>query len=210
MFLLILLSFFSCVREVEEFTDEDVPESPALLTNLLVNGNCESWVSSYVTGSKDYLKYWSVAEHKGTLFRESEVVYEGHYSAKLCSYAPGITAFVRQTVDVVPTHRIRIFFRYRMDQTSGNGAKMHCYLRTNRTQNIPNDVLSTYYDDATWGIIRGGGVGLNRFSDTGGEWKTFDYVITVPAIAHCFVFEIHSYVGSILYVDDCYVVDLDI
>lgn len=214
-YLLLFLLFASCVREVGDAADEEepekeMPETPVPLTNLLLNGNCEKWSSLFAMYKGDYLEYWSLEEHKGTVFRESEIVYEGNHSAKLCSHTPGITAFIKQTVDVVPTHRIRIFFRYRMEQTSGNGAKMHCYLKKSRSKNIPNDILSTYYDDATWQIIRGGGEGISRFSDTEGEWKTFDYVITVPAIAHCFVFEIHSYAGSVFYVDDCYVVDLDI
>mgnify|MGYP002070249383 CR=1 FL=1 len=66
-----------------------------------------------------------------------------------------------------------------------------------------------FYDKNTLDIIRGGGYGVPGFSDTAGEWKSFDYSIRVPAIANYFVFEIHSYAGTTFYVDDCYVIDLD-
>ena len=87
---------------------------------------------------------------------------------------------------------------------------MYCYFRKSASSNISNDVLRTFYDEDTLDIIRGGGYGIPRFSDTGGEWKLFDYTIRVPAIANTFVFEIHSYAGTTFYVDDFYVIDLSI
>ena len=50
---------------------------------------------------------------------------------------------------------------------------------------------------------------LSSFPLEYGEWQLFDYTIEVPAIADYFVFEIHSYAGTKMYVDDCWVVDID-
>lgn len=183
------------------------PEAPTQLMNLLTNGNCEKWESS-VSGI--YLDGWSMRENRKTVFAESEIVYEGAYSAKLCSPQKGITAFISQKIRVAPGHHIRLVHHYLMNRESGNGAKMYCYFRESSSSNIPDDVLATFYDDDTLGIIRGGGYGISGFSETNGEWKSFDYTIRVPAIANYFVFEIHSYAGTTFYVDDCYVLDLDL
>lgn len=203
-----IISFCSCKRGVEVDMDQQEPsielEEPTQLMNLLKNGNCEEW---YCGGTGDYLMSWSMADNHKTVFQEYEVVCEGKYSAKLCSYKAGITSSISQTVAVTPGHYIRIYCRYLMEQSSGNGARMYCYFREGRSTNIPNRVLYTFYDEKTLNILRGGGYGIDRFSDTSGEWMTFDYLIKVPAIANYFVFEIHSYVGTTFYVDDCYVID---
>ncbi len=228
LFLIIIFFFCSCVNQIgveepespEQTEESEQPEQPeqteepkedpVQVMNMLKNGNCEEWDSASSTGAeRHYLEGWSKRENKGTVFQESNIVYEGEYSAKLSSYQKGITSFISQKVDIKSRHRLRLFFRYRMDYTEGTGARMYCYFRENGSDNISNDVLRTYYDDATYYIIRGGGYGLTKFPDTADEWKTFDYTITAPAIANYLVFEIRSYAGSTLYVDDCYVVDLD-
>ncbi len=210
LFCCLTLVCSSCVKEIEEDTDEQPPlEEPTQLMNLLTNGNCERW-SGGIFGSKDYLDGWSMRTQQECVFAEREIVYEGTASAKLCSPRTGITALISQPVSVVPGHRIRIVHHYLMDGESGNGARMYCYFRKSASSNISNDVLRTFYDEDTLDIIRGGGYGIPRFSDTGGEWKLFDYTIRVPAIANTFVFEIHSYAGTTFYVDDCYVIDLSI
>lgn len=213
-FRFLLLSCFlflnSCAKELEEKTNE-LPSQEELtqLMNLLTNGNCEKWAYFKMNTSADYLSGWAMKENNGTVFRESNVICEGRYSAKLCSPQKGVTAFISQTIKVAPGHRIRICHNYLMEQLSGNGAKMYCYFRESRSSNIPNNTLTTFYDDSTLNIIRGGGYGIAKFSDTNGKWENFDYIIRVPAIANYFVFEIHSYAGTVFYVDDCYVVDID-
>lgn len=197
----------SCVKEIGEDA-EPIPDKPAQIMNLLVNGNCEKWEGRFV-GQADYLCGWSLRSHQGSVSEEHKIVYEGTASAKLCSPQKGITAFVSQKVPVTPGHRIRIAHHYLMDGESGSGARMYCYFRQNASSNISNSVLATFYDKNTLDIIRGGGYGVPGFSDTAGEWKSFDYSIRVPAIANYFVFEIHSYAGTTFYVDDCYVIDLD-
>jgi len=203
--------YSSCVKGIEEDTDEQpIPEEPTQLINLLSNGNCEKWVN-HLGGKEEYLDGWSMRTHQGSVFAEHKFVYEGTASAKLCSPQKGITAFVSQSVCVTPGHRIRIVHHYLMKKESGNGARMYCYFRQGgASTNISNSVLETFYDENTLGIIRGGGYGISGFSDTAGEWESFDYTIRVPAIANYFVFEIHSYAGTTFYVDDCYVMDLDI
>lgn len=193
----------------EEYEKNDVQEEPTQVMNLLTNGNCERWTSSMFTGNSSYLDGWSMKENHSSLFKESEVVYEGKYAAKLCTPKSGITAFISQKVSVSPGHRLRIFFRYYLEHGSGNNARTYCYFRENSNSNISVDKLDTFYDDKTLNIIRGGGYGLSRFPSETGVWKTFDYVITTPAIAYYFVFEIRSYFGTTIYVDDCYVIDLD-
>ena len=203
---------FSCVNEIEETDEQEEENREEELTqvmNLLENGTCEEWISFDLGKRGDYLDGWSLKENNGTVFQESDIVYEGKYAAKLCSPATGITAFVSQPINIASGHRLRIAFHYRMDYQYGTGARMYCYFREGSSSNIPNDVLSTFYDDATLDIIRGGGYGINKFGDTAGEWQFFDYTIQAPAIANRFVFEIHSYAGTTFYVDDCYVIDLD-
>lgn len=208
-FCCLALVCMSCVKEIDEDVDKrPVPDEPTPIRNLLANGNCEEW-GNWLWNREEYLDGWSLRAHQGSVFEERRIVYEGTASAKLCSPRTGITAFISQKVSVTPGHRIRIVHHYLMDGQSGNGARMYCYFRQNASSNISNSVLATFYDENTLNIIRGGGYGNPNFSDTEGEWKSFDYTIRVPAIANYFVFEIHSYAGTAFYVDDCYVIDLD-
>lgn len=194
-------------EKLDSLSSDKEQEEPTQVLNLLMNGRCERW-DSFSVGNH-YLYGWSVKENHNTLFKESEIIYEGKYAAKLCTSQSGITAFISQKVNVSPGHRLRLFFRYYLDYVSGNGARTYCYFREGSNTNISPDVLETFYDAKTLNIIRGGGYGLPRFPSESGVWKTFDYTITTPAIAHYFVFEIHSYFGTTFYIDDCYVIDLD-
>lgn len=210
-----ILLFISCIvekgDEVESPPQMDLDQNdvPTQLMNLLENGNCEEWVGFLNVGSSHYLSGWSLRENKGCVSKESKIVYEGEFSAKLRSPASGITAFISQKVEVSPGHRIRIFHRYFIAEEVGNGAKMHCYFLVNSSTNVSNDKLVNFYDSKTLDIIRGGGYGLAKFPLEVGKWQTFDYTIKVPAIAHYFIFEIHSYASTTIYIDDCYVMDLD-
>lgn len=205
--MIVFLLFASCVEGKDEEENESLlPEEPAQVMNLLDNGRCENWLSDL---HGDYLSGWSLKEHNGTVFEESVLVYEGIRSAKLHSYKSGITAFISQKISVSSGHRIRIRFRFFLDKYSGTAPRMYCYFKESRSKNISNSALKEMYDEKTLGIIRGGGYGLKSFPIREGEWQLFDYTIQVPAIAHYFVFEIHSYFGATLYIDDCYVLDID-
>ena len=219
--LLLIVCLFlcsSCVKEIAEEAEEHrtpLPSSPqeeeelVPLMNLLKNGNCEDWIGMPVFKPGNYMNYWSLKDNKGTVYQERDTVYEGKYSAKLYSHQTGITSFISQTINVNPGHHIRINFHYQMSYESGTGARMYCYFRESRSTNIPNHLLKTFYDEETLQIIRGGGYGIPNFTYTNNTWASFDYTIRVPAIAYYFVFEIHSYAGTTFYVDDCYIVDVD-
>lgn len=196
----------SCANRLEEEkdvipADSDIPDR---IMNLLENGDCEKWYN----WENGYLSGWSHDNH-GSVQKESNIVYEGECSAKLSSPKLGITASVSQRINVSSGHRIRIYFHYYIKNCSGTKPRMYCYFRESPSKNISNDMLSTLYDSNTMMIIRGGGYGEPHFPLKLGEWNLFDYVIQVPAIANRFVFEVHSYMGTTMYIDDCYVVDLD-
>ncbi|MBR6538896.1 MAG: hypothetical protein IKT76_03445, partial [Bacteroides sp.] len=176
----------------------------------LDNGDCEIWNSFVSKSEGDYLSGWSLKNHSGTVYKEALNVYSGEYSAKLLSPRTGITAFISQQINVTPGHRIRIFFRYAIDYASGTGARTYCYFCEGRSNKISYSKLSSFYDPMTLSIIRGGGYGLSKLPSETKEWQTFDHIIQVPAIADNFIFEKRSYAGTTLYVDDCYVIDIDI
>lgn len=215
-----LLLASSCVKEVGEDLESSLPtppkeegkdEKPTRLMNLLKNGDCEKWCDRiFISASRDYLDGWSLKENHGSLSQERNIVCEGKYSAKLHSPQTGITAFISQKVKINPGHRIRLYFSYLLEGYSGTPPRMYCYIRENGTHNIANNILREFYDDATLCVIRGGGYGQKSFPVCKGEWQVFDYTIQMPAIAEYFVFEIHSYAGTVLYIDDCYVVDVDL
>ena len=176
--------------------------------NLLENGNCENWTNG-LTGLYHYLEGWSLRDHHGSIFQEYDKVYEGMYAVRMSSPQTGITASVSQKIKVLSGHNLRIRFHYYIEKTcTGTKPRMHCYFSEEGAGTISDDVLSTFFDEGTWGIIRGGGYGLSYFPLNYGEWELFDYTIQVPAIADYFVFEIHSYAGTTMYVDDCWVVDI--
>lgn len=202
--------FVSCTNDLEEEkdavpADSDIRDIPDRIMNLLENGDCEKWYN----WESEYLSGWSLRDNHGSVQEECNIVYEGECSAKLSSPKSGITASVSQCVSVSPGHHIRIYFHYYIKNCSGTKPRMYCYFREDSSKNIRNDILSTLYDSNTMMIIRGGGYGEPNFPLNLGEWNLFDYVIQVPAIANCFVFEVHSYIGTTMYIDDCYVVDLD-
>ena len=210
LFIFILLLFVSCVKDIEDdLVDSSPTEEPTQIMNLLDNGDCEVWNSFTSKSDGDYLSGWSLKNHSGTVHKEVLNVYSGKYSAKLLSPRTGVTAFISQQINVTPGHRIRIFFRYAIDYESGTGARTYCYFCEGPSNKISNSKLSSYYDPMTLSIIRGGGYGLIKLPSETKEWQTFDYIIQVPAIADNFIFEIRSYAGTTLYVDDCYVIDID-
>ena len=212
LLLALILSCQSCIKNTED--DKDINSGQGgnseltQVMNLLSNGTCDKWIS-FPLGDKqgEYMSGWSLKDNHGSVFCEKEIVYEGKYAAKLSSPQSGITAFISQKVPVSPGHHIRIAFHYRMDYAEGNGARMYCYIGESGSSTISNSVLHTFYDDATMGIIRGGGYGTDGFSDTEGRWQMFDHVFQIPAIARYFTFEIHAYAGTDFYVDDCYIID---
>ena len=192
-------------RFPEEEIVEEIEEELDSGDNLLQNGDCESWWTMFTP--YDFLNQW-FCHNNYNVKQESKIVYEGKFSARMSAYK-GETAIVNQRIEVTPNHRLRIRFHYYIEEWKNNGARMYCYFRTTSTQNISNTVLNEIYDKKTIKIIRGGGYGASFFPSELGVWQTFDYTITTPSIANYFVFEIHSYHETTIYIDDCCVVDMD-
>lgn len=201
----VLLLLISCDSEKQVHTDMELTP----IMNLLDNGDCEEWGSDFVD-AENYLVGWSMREHYGSITQEADKVYEGKRAVRMSSPKPGITASISQKIGISPGHNLRIRFHYYIERAcTGTRPRMYCYFHQIGLGNISNSVLSEFYDEATWGIIRGGGYGLSSFPLEYEEWKLFDYIIQAPDIADYFVFEIHSYAGTTMYVDDCWVMDVD-
>lgn len=172
--------------------------------NLLINGEMETWqMFSY-----DILDGW-LCHNNYNVKRESKTVYEGHFSAKMQSKESGSTAIVDQIVPVEPGGKIRIRFHYYIEQWKTKGARTYCYFRTRSVESstISAEELKAFYDKETYYIIRGGGYGLAYLPHDLNVWQVFDETIEVPPTATYFVFEVNSYYGTTIYVDDCWVID---
>ena len=174
----------------------DVPEGQ----NLLANGGLEVWDSSAVAKPEG----WSVSNN-GFVKWDSTTVSEGTRSAKMMSEETGSTARLEQLIPVTPGQKIRIQFKFYIEQWKSRGARTYCYFRTRKAaaSNLSAEELQAFYSDEEYYIIRGGGYGLTYFPHELDVWQTFDETITVPPTANYFVFGINSYQGTTLYVDDC-------
>ena len=201
VFMSFLLSIMSCDQSVSEIAEEKQSEQYSYLNkyNLLRNGGYEKWSDGVIPDS------WS---YNNCNIKKSLSSYTGTYAAQLSSLRKGETAKLYQRIPVDPGHTIRIVLHYYIEKWSTNGARMYCYFRTNLTDDISNDRLRLIYSDYELNVIRGGGYGQPYFSSSVGCWQNFDGTIKVPKNAHFFVLEIHSYYGTIICIDDCYVVDI--
>jgi hypothetical protein len=123
----------------------------------------------------------------------------------------GVTARVSQLVRIKPGGKIRIFFKYYVEEWNTNGARTYCYFRTGATEStsIPIAELRSFYSPDDYYIFRGGGRGIKYLPHELGYWQTFDEVINVPPNANYFEFGINSYFRTVLYVDDCYIVEVN-
>lgn len=177
------------------------------MKELLLNGGLEKWVDRIII-NYDIPEYW-FCHNNHNVTKENSMVWEGRYSARMSSTETGSTARIDQRVAVTPGHRIRIRFRYRVEQWKSKGARTYCYFRTNaaETYNIPVDELKAFYSPEEYYIIRGGGYGLTYLPHDLNVWKVFDEIVTVPPTAYYFVFGVNSYYGTTLYVDDCSVME---
>lgn len=174
--------------------------------NLLTNGGLEEWNSFW---TPEMPTGWSLPSNE-FVKRNKTIVYEGTYSAKMQSLETGNTARLEQKVQVSPHDKIRIRFQYYVEQWKSKGARTYCYFRTREAEasNLSTDELESFYDKDTYYIIRGGGYGLTYFPHELKIWQTFDETIEVPPTATYFVFGINSYNGTIIYVDDCWVINV--
>ena len=175
--------------------------------NLLINGGVEEWY--YITYPYDIPEGW-FCHNNTNVKKNSDIVFEGNYSAKMQSQETGSTARIDQRVSVIPNHKIRIRFHYYVEKWKSKGARTYCYFRTDAAEqyNIPADELEAFYGKEKYYIIRGGGYGLTYFPHDLNVWYDFDETIEVPPTANYFVFGINSYYGTTIYVDDCWVMDI--
>ena len=173
--------------------------------NLLKNGGLEEW-RVLPNSMYDYITDW-LPHNNGNVKMDWKTVCEGSRSAKMKSLKSGSTARVDQCIPVIPGNRIRIRFKYYVEQWKTNGARTYCYFRTEAVESstISADELKAFYSDNEYCVIRGGGYGIKYLPHSTGIWLTFDETIIVPPTANYFVFGVNSYFGTIIYVDDCYV-----
>lgn len=181
-----------CCKEVKE--------------NLLKNGGLERWQTFPFLQATD----WLLFDNEVNVKRNYNIVYEGKYSAKMQSPVKGNTARINQLIAVYPGQKIRIRFKYYIEQWKANGARTYCYFRTKRAEKYTMSIeeLKNFYDEDTYYILRGGGYGLTYFPHKLNVWLQFDETLEVPPTAYYFEFGVNSYCGTTIYVDDCHITDV--
>ena len=193
-------------KPIQEEANSDQIRSVSEENNLLENGNLEQWI---MLATYDTPSGW-LSHNNPNVKKNTTIVYEGNFSARMKSTESGSTARLDQRIAVTPTNTIRIRFHYYIEQWKAKGARTYCYFRTDAAEkyNIPTDSLYAFYDKNDYHIIRGGGYGKTYLADSLGVWLTFDETIQVPPTANYFVFGINSYYGTSLYIDDCSISDI--
>lgn len=191
----------SSIESQEAFLSESYKQN-----NMLTNGGLEEWTSLWIP---EMPKKWSLPSNEYVKCN-NRVVYEGNFSAKMQSEEKGNTARLEQKVQVTPHAKIRICFRYYVEQWKAKGARVYCYFRTREAEasSIPADDLEVFYGKDTFYIIRGGGYGLTYLPHELKIWHTFDETIEIPPMATYLAFGINSYYGTTIYVDDCWITDV--
>lgn len=217
---LLIVSFLvvGCTVDEQDITTEhpEIPQNTDSLPNndsivgenLLLNGSVEEWN----TIPCEYPKDWLIPSgYCNKVKRNGNIVFNGRYSAKMKALESGVTARVSQLVRINPGGKIRICFKYYVEEWKTNGARTYCYFRTGAPEStsIPIAELRSFYSSDDYYIIRGGGRGIKYLPHELGCWQTFDEVINVPPNANYFEFGINSYFGTVLYVDDCYVIEVN-
>lgn len=180
---------------------DDTDTTEVFGPNILRDGGIEDWVS--IIG---YPNIWSTNDSRD-VSQNRIIICEGLSSAKMKSRESGITARIKQSIPITPGSRIRIRFKYYIEQWKTNGARTYCYFRTGAAQstNISISELKEFYTDDEYYIFRGGGYGKAYLPHTLNTWLTFDETLTVPPTATHFEFGINSYHGTTIYIDDCYI-----
>lgn len=176
--------------------------------NLLLNSSVEKWMTSPCEHPLD----WCLPSgYCDKVKKNRDTVYIGQYSARMKALESGVTARIAQEVCISPGSKIRIQFKYYIAKWKTNGARTYCYFRTSSpgSKDISIAELRAFYTTDDYYIIRGGGKGLKYLPHDIGYWQTFDEVIDVPTNAYYFELGINSYFGTVLYVDDFYVVEIN-
>ena len=174
--------------------------------NLLKNGGLERWQTFPFLQATD----WLLFDNDVNVKKNHTIVYEGKYSAKMQSQEKGNTARIDQLISVYPGQKIRIRFKYYIEQWKANGARIYCYFRTKQAEKYTMSIeaLKNFYDEDTYHILRGAGYGLTYLPHKLNVWLQFDETIEVPPAAYYFEFGVNSYYGTTIYVDDCHITDI--
>lgn len=194
------------IDSVDSLPNSDADSIPE--DNLLLNNGVEKWNMDFC----EYPDKWLLPHgYCNKVTRNKNIVYEGLYSAKMKALESGVTARISQLVKITPGCKIRIRFNYYVEQWKTNGARTYCYFRTGTAENTSISIgdLRKIYSNDEYYIFRGGGYGKAYLPHTLNTWLVFDETITVPPDANYFEFGINSYFGTIVYVDDCYVINVD-
>lgn len=183
----------------QEYNDSDTVGEDG--PNILQDGGIELWYDFY-----HHPCDWAVSDLRN-VSQNKYIVYEGASSAKMKSAGEGVTTRISQVVPVVSGCKIRIRFRYFVEQWREKGARIYCYFRTRAAEssNISIGELRSFYSADEYYIFRGGGYGKRYLSGTLGCWQEFNETITVPPTASYLEFGVNSYYGVTMYLDDCYI-----
>lgn len=175
--------------------------------NLLKNGGLEEW--NIFPLQYDMPQFW-LCHNNNNVKCNYKIVYEGNFSAKMESHEKGSTARVNQVIPINPSSKIRIRFKFYIEQWKAKGARTYGYFRTESAEKytIPTDYLKDFYNEENYRILRGGGYGLTYFPHELNIWQQFDETIEVPPTAKYFEFGINSYYGTIIYIDDCHITEI--
>lgn len=221
--LLLIISsilIIGCARDDDRLTNNDSVSNnsgsssePGLLfdsivgENLLLNGGVEEW-NRY--GCEYPYNWLPPSGYCNKVTANYKYVFEGGFSAKMKALETGVSARMAQLVQITPGSKIRIHFVYYVEQWKTNGARTYCYFRTkgSESSSISISDLREIYTNDEYYIFRGGGYGKAFLPHELNTWLVFDETITVPQNATYFEFGINSYKGTIIYIDDCYVVEI--
>ena len=195
------------IDSVDSLPSNDISNDSIIGENLLLNNGVEKWDMNFC----EYPHKWLIPHgYCNKVTRNREIVLEGQYSAKMKALEPGVTARIAQLVKITPGCRIRIRFNYYVEQWKTNGARTYCYFRTGAAENTSisiSDLREIYTNDEYY-IFRGGGYGKAYLPHTLNAWLVFDETIIAPSNANYFEFGVNSYLVTVIYVDNFYVVEV--
>lgn len=145
--------------------------------NLLVNGDCESWVSS------TEINGWTKAEN---IVQESTIVHGGSYSIKQSVTS---TSDISQTIDVTPGVSYTIAIWYYVESGDDTDARIWSNFKDGSGGN-----LTDFSDD-----LKGPN---GAYFTSAASWQKYEVTVTAPSTAASLYFEVRAYSGSTVYWDD--------
>lgn len=160
-------------------------------TNLVTNPGFETWTD----GSKP--DSWIFDKTTATLSKESSIVKSGSASLKIVTTA---TYWVTQNVPVTPGTTYTISLNYYIGAGDGTDFRIWSnFININGTTTTYNKMSLT---DSLALKGPGGNTTTGYFADEKGAWKTYSYTVTAPAGYNYLQFQVRTYTGSTIYLDD--------